>query len=195
MVQVGITGGIGSGKTLVCSILERLGVPIYYADMEARRLMTSNRVLRERIIGLLGEKAYRDGDLDRKFVGEKIFGDRFLLENLNSLVHPVVREDYRKWAEGRSDAPYVVEEAAILFESGAGRFLDLTVLVYAPADLRIRRVMERDGVAREIVEQRMLQQMDEEEKRTLADEEIVNDERQLLLPQVVALHEKILNRK
>jgi dephospho-CoA kinase len=195
MYQVGITGGIGSGKTLVCSIIERLGIPVYYADREAGRLMNTHGVLKEAIKGLLGEEAYRDGEIDRRFVGSRVFGQRELLGKLNGLVHPVVREDYRRWVTGWSGVPYVVEEAAILIESGASRFLDRTVLVCAPSELRIRRVMERDGVKKEEVELRMMHQMNEEEKRVLADEVIVNDDRHMLLPQIIALHEKIINMK
>jgi dephospho-CoA kinase len=195
MFQVGITGGIGSGKTLVCSVIERLGIPVYYADREARRLMNTHGVLTEAIKDLLGEEAYRDGELDRRFVGSRVFGDRALLGKLNSLVHPIVRQDYKKWVTGRSGVPYVVEEAAILIESGASSFLDLTVLVYAPSELRIRRVMQRDRVGKSEVERRMMHQMNEEEKRILADEVIVNDERQMVLPQIIALHEKIVNMK
>jgi len=195
MYQAGITGGIGSGKTLVCSVLETLGVPVYYADREARRLMISHPVLKESIEGLLGKKAYREGGLDRRYVSRRVFGNRDLLEQLNSLVHPAVREDYRSWVDGWSEVPYVVEEAAILFESGANRNLDITVLVYAPSELRIRRVMQRDGVSKEEVQRRMLHQMDEEEKRMLADEVIVNDDREMVLPQIIALHEKILKRR
>lgn len=195
MYQIGITGGIGSGKTLVCSVIETLGVPVYYADREAKRLMNSHPVLKESIEGLLGKEAYRDGELDRRYVGRRVFGNRDLLEQLNSLVHPAVREDYRSWVDGWSEVPYVVEEAAILFESGANRNLDITVLVYAPSELRIRRVMQRDGVSKEEVQRRMLHQMDEEEKRILADEVIVNDDREMVLPQIIALHEKILKRR
>ena len=195
MYQIGITGGIGSGKTLVCSVIETLGVPVYYADREAKRLMNSHPVLKESIEGLLGKEAYRDGELDRRYVGRRVFGNRDLLEQLNSLVHPAVREDYQSWVDGWSEVPYVVEEAAILFESGANRNLDITVLVYAPSELRIRRVMQRDGVSKEEVQRRMLHQMDEEEKRILADEVIVNDDREMVLPQIIALHEKILKRR
>jgi dephospho-CoA kinase len=195
MYQVGITGGIGSGKTLVCSVLEKLGVPVYYADQKAKRLMNSHPVLKKGIEELLGKEAYSEGALDRRYVGSRVFGNRDLMEQLNSLVHPAVREDYRSWVTGWSEVPYVVEEAAILFESGASRNLDRTVLVYAPSELRIHRVMQRDGVAKEEVQRRMLHQMDEEEKRTLADEVIVNDDREMLLPQIISLHQKIINRK
>ncbi|MFH0758793.1 MAG: dephospho-CoA kinase [Bacteroidota bacterium] len=195
MYQVGITGGIGSGKTLVCSVLNVLGIPVYHADMEARRIMNEDPVLKASIEGLLGKEAYRDGMLDRRLVGNMVFGNRNLLEQLNKLVHPVVREDYCKWVSGWSDVPYVVEEAAILFESGANRMIDKTVLVYAPYELRIKRVMNRDSVTAENVKKRMMHQMDEEQKRMLADEIIVNDDCQMLVPQVVSLHEGILKSK
>ncbi len=171
------------------------GVEVYYADQEAKRLMNSHLVLKKGIVELLGEEAYRD-ELDRRYVGSRVFGNRELLEKLNNLVHPVVREDYRNWVAGRSkEVPYVVEEAAILFESGASRFLDTTVLVYAPVEVRIRRVIERDGISREEVQRRMMHQMDEEEKRVLADRVLVNDDREMILPQVVALHQQLLTRK
>jgi dephospho-CoA kinase len=195
MFQVGVTGGIGSGKTVVCSILEALGVPVYHADREARRLMNTHPGLKEGIERLMGEGAYLESELDRRFVGERVFGDPGLLEQVNGLVHPVVREDFRHWAMEHADLPYVVEEAAILFESGAHKSFDHTVLVYAPSDLRILRVMERDGVSETEVHRRMIHQMDEEEKRTLADEVIINDGREMLLPQVIAMHQRIINRR
>ncbi len=118
-----------------------------------------------------------------------------MLKSLNNLVHPAVRNDYKRWVSGRKGVPYVVEEAAILFESGAQQFLDMCVLVYVPRELRVGRVIERDGVEREEVLRRMSHQMDEKEKRDLADAVIINDNRRMLVPQVVALHEKIVNRK
>ncbi|MCP4309996.1 MAG: dephospho-CoA kinase [Bacteroidetes bacterium] len=194
MFKVGITGGIGSGKTLVCSILEELGIPVYYADREARRLMNSEPGLQRGVRDLLGGDAYLDGELNRQEVGNRVFEDPGLLEKLNRLVHPVVRTDFNRWCRWQEEAPYVVEEAAILFESGADRHLDMTVLVYAPLELRIGRVMERDGVGRSDVEKRMSRQMDEEEKKRLADRVIINDEMSLLLPRIVALHKEIIKR-
>ena len=194
MIRVGITGGIGSGKSLVCSVLEACGVPVYYADSEARRLMNADSSLREAIKDLLGENAYRDGELDRQMVGERVFGDSGLLEKLNALVHPVVGDDFHTWCTRWEGVSYVVEEAAILFESGASRHLDMSVLVYAPSQLRIKRVMERDGASRREVEQRMQMQMDEEEKLKLADRVIFNDGKNLLLPQIVDLHEDLIKR-
>jgi len=194
MFQVGITGGIGSGKSLVCNVLEKLGVSVYYADREAGRLMNNDPELINGIRDLLGLKAYKNGTLDRVYVAEKIFSNRELLSDMNNMVHPAVRKDYTCWVESRMESPYVVEEAAILFESGAGDFLDWTVLVYAPEDIRIRRVMQRDRVDEESVRRRMAHQMDEEKKRELADEVIMNDEKQLILPRIIEMHRTILKR-
>ena len=194
MFSVGITGGIGSGKSLVCSVLEKLGVPVYYADQEAKRLMNTDQALKTSIKVLLGEQAYMNGELNRKMVGKKVFGEPDLLKKLNHLVHPVVGHDFHIWSRKWDQNPYVVEEAAVLFESGADARLDMSVLVYAPSELRIKRVMERDGICRAEVEQRMSQQMDEDEKKSLADRIIINDEKRLLLPQIVELHEDIIKR-
>ena len=190
---VGVTGGIGSGKTLVCNILNKLGVPVYNADREARRLMEEDSELAGQISRLLGERAYRDGKLDRSYVSEQVFGNAELLRSLNKLVHPAVRRDFTDWASRQEDAGYVVEEAAILFESGAHRFLDRTVLVLAPDKVRIKRVMERDGVDEASVRKRMTHQMDEDRKKEMADHLIYNSGEEMLLPQVVDLHEKLLN--
>jgi dephospho-CoA kinase len=194
MYQVGITGGIGSGKSLVCGVLEKLGVQVYYADREARRLMNDDPVLVKGIRDLLGAGAYRAGKLDRVYVAEKIFSNRELMSRMNKEVHPFVRKDYTHWVESRKEAPYVVEEAAILFESGAAYFLDWTVLVFAPEDIRIKRVMLRDGVQEESVRKRMVHQIDEEKKKEMADEVIINDEQRLILPQIIEMHRNILNR-
>lgn len=194
MYRVGITGGIGSGKSFVCSILEKFGIPVYYADSQARRLMNTDSRLRSAIKEAFGEEIYRNGELDRQEMALRVFGEPGLLESINQLVHPVVREDFERWAEGQEGVPYVVEEAAILFESGAVRNMNMSVLIYAPISLRIQRVMDRDKVSRLDVEKRISRQMDEEEKKKLADRVIYNDEKNLLLPQIVRLHEDILIR-
>ncbi len=194
MLKVGVTGGIGSGKSLVCSVLERLGVPVYYADSEARNLMNKQVELRTQISALLGKEAYRDGKLDRQYVASRVFGKPALLEALNGLVHPALSEDFHRWAERQEDSPCVVEEAALLFESGAHQMLDMTVQVYAPSELRIERVMKRDGIDRTIVELRMQHQMDEDAKRVLASGVILNDNSRLLLPQVVDLYQQMINK-
>jgi len=194
MVQIGVTGGIGSGKTLVCSVLEKLGVAVYYADLEARRLMTNDEKLVNRIVELLGEEAYDEHALNREYLAQKVFGDRNMLIKLNAIVHPAVRFDYSVWVKAQRNVPYVVHEAAILFESGSSRQLDGTVLVYAPEALRIRRVIERDGVEEASVRKRMKHQMNEEEKKQLADYIIFNDEDHMLLPQIIDVHNQILNK-
>ena len=195
MYQLGLTGGIGSGKTLVCSILEKLGVPVYYADSAARRLMNSDAKLRNSIVGIFGAEVYNGAVLNRNLLARKVFGNQEMLEKLNAMVHPAVRKDYSGWVESQKVAPYVVEEAAILFESGADRLMDGSVLVYAPEALRIKRVMKRDGVDEESVRSRMIHQMDEDKKKKRADHIIYNDEKEMLLPQVIALHNKVINSR
>jgi dephospho-CoA kinase len=194
MFQVGVTGGIGSGKTLVCQVLEKLGAAVYRADPSARRLMEADRELKGRIIDIFGEEAYLGGTLNSKFIAERVFGNRDLLQKLNDIVHPAVRRDYLGWVSRQTGVPYVVEEAAILFESGGDRLMDLTVLVFAPEPLRISRVMKRDGVGESAVRKRMMHQMSEEEKREKADRVILNGENDQLLPQILDLHQDIMKR-
>lgn len=195
MYQVGLTGGIGSGKTLVCSIFEKLGVPVYHADEAARRLMNSDARLMEGIRKMFGNQAYGREGLNRHFLAGLVFGDEERLSGLNGLVHPAVREDFKSFAGRHTDAAYVIEEAAILFESGAGKEMDLTILVYAPQEIRIKRVMERDGVSREDVLKRMGHQLSEEKLLKMADHRLLNDGTAMILPQVIELHNQILNRK
>lgn len=195
MFLLGLTGGIGSGKTLVCSILEKFGVKVYYADSEARRLMNSDLQLVRKIKVLFGMDAYSNDSLNSVYIANQVFGDTEKLAKLNAVVHPAVRKDFSHWALAQKDTPYVIKEAAILFESGANKFLNGTVLVYAPERMRIQRVIERDGINEADVRKRMKHQMDEEEKKKLADHIIFNDETGMLLPQVFELHNKILNSR
>ncbi len=193
MLRVGVTGGIGSGKTLVCNVLEKLGIPVYYADREARRLMEEDSELMLQVKGLMGEGSYREGKLDRSYVSGQVFGDPGRLQSLNKLVHPVVRRDFAEWASRHEEVPYVAEEAAILFESGSHRFLDRTILVMASEKVRVARVMERDGVSESRVRVRMGHQMEEEKKRSMADYLLRNSGEEMLLPQILDVHEKLLN--
>jgi dephospho-CoA kinase len=193
-IKIGLTGGIGSGKTLVCQIFEKLGVAVYYADQAARTLMNTDEELKSGIKGMFGEETYGKEGLNRQYLAELVFVDGEKLAGLNTLVHPRVRKDFLKWTELQVKAPYVVEEAAILFESGAYAEMDQSVLVYAPEGLRIKRVMERDGVDREEVLLRMRHQYSEEKKMALADHILVNDGIRMLLPQVIELHNMILKR-
>ena len=193
MYQVGLTGGIGSGKTLVCSVLEKLGVPVYYADVEARRLMNGDQDVSKQIVELFGRETYRRGFLDRVFLAQRVFGYPEMLAKLNAIVHPAVRNDYSLWVLRQHDVPYVVEETAILFESGANRLFDRSVFVYAPEVVRISRVMQRDRVEEKGVRRRMMHQMDEKEMKELADDIIINDGKEMLLPQIIWIHQEILN--
>lgn len=195
MFRVGLTGGIGSGKTLISRIFEKLGVPVYYADSSARKLMNSDAGLKDGIVKLFGGQAYDKDGLNRIYLANKVFGDPERLARLNMLVHPVVRQDFNRWVEEQSGAPYVIEEAAILFESGASKEMNLSVLVYAPQELRVSRVMHRDGLDREAVLRRMSHQLSEEELRNLADHVLINDGKEMILPQVVELHKMILNSR
>ncbi len=191
MFKVGLTGGIGSGKSTVAKVFEVLGIPVYYADEQAKRLMNEDRALKEKIQELFGAESYADGSLNRKYIAGIIFHDQKKLEQLNALVHPVTINDASNWLQQQT-TPYAVKEAAIIFESGIEKFLDYVIGVYAPAPLRIQRVMERDNISREAVTARMNRQMNEEEKMRLCNFVITNDEQQLLIPQVLALHEKLI---
>lgn len=192
MLRIGLTGGIGSGKTTVCSIFRELGVSVYDADREAKRLMESDAGLIKLIRNLLGSNAYYKGRLNRKFIAEMVFYDTEKLEALNAIVHPAVRNDFNKWSMVKSDEPYVIEEAAILFESGGAASMDYTIFVKADKKTRIRRVVERDHVSDEQVRARMDRQMDDKKKEELSDFIINNEINSMILSQIVDLHNKIL---
>jgi dephospho-CoA kinase len=192
MLKVGITGGIGSGKSTVCSIFEVLGIPVFYADEAARTMMDEDHALKASIATLFGEHIYVDGKLDRPLVSRAVFGNPEKLAALNALVHPasVVASD--EWFALQT-APYAIKEAAIFFESGTHIGLDVMIGVRAPKELRIQRVMSRNNMSWDAVLARMDKQMDEDEKMARCDYIIVNDGEQALLPQV--LHIDALLRK
>lgn len=191
MLRIGLTGGIGSGKTTVARIFEVLGVPVYYADEQAKRLMNENELLRNEIIRLFGDGAYTDLKLNRGYLGGTVFKDPEKLALLNSIVHPVTLLDAQSWMAIQT-SPYAIKEAAILFEAGAHKNLDYIIGVFSPADLRIQRIMQRDGLTSEEVSARMSKQMDENIKMKMCDFVLINNEKELLIPQVNALHEKLL---
>lgn len=193
MLKVGVTGNMGSGKSLVCRILEHLGVPVFYADDEAKRLMRDDLRLRTAIKGLLGKEAYHaDGTLNRTFIAQKVFQDERLLEALNSLVHPRVRESLFDWFDAlEPETIYAVEEAALIFESGGYLELDWIIMVSAPESLRVERVMQRDGCSRQEALRRMARQWPEDKKIILSNDVIYNDGSLLLLPQVLEIHHKL----
>jgi len=191
MVKVGITGGIGSGKSTVSKIFEVLGIPVYYADDAAKRLMNEDEALKAAMQLNFGEAAYTGGILNRKYISGIVFNDPAKLDLLNSIVHPATLHDAEVWI-AKQQSPYIIKEAALIFESGAQQQLDYVIGVYAPAPLRVQRVMHRDGVERADVLKRMNEQLDETIKMRLCDFVVTNNEQELLLPQVMALHKKFI---
>jgi dephospho-CoA kinase len=191
LIKVGITGGIGSGKTTVCAIFERLGVPVYYSDKRAKDLMQEDKQLVLQIRNLLGESAYNeDKSLNRVFIAEQVFGNESKLLTLNELVHPAVKKDYESWASilENKGYPYCIKEAALLVESGSYKDLDKLIVVTAPVEDRISRVIARDGTTAEQVKKRIDAQLPDEQKLKLADYVIINDKATDLVPQVTKIH-------
>ena len=191
MLRIGITGGIGSGKSTVSRIFEVLGIPVYYADDAAKRLMQEDPELREELIREFGPETYTNGQLNRPWLASIVFNNKEKLELLNSLVHPATIRDGERWAIQQS-APYSLKEAALMFESGSQQYLDYVIGVSAPTALRIQRAMRRDNITREEVLARMNKQIQENIKMRLVDYVIINDEQQALIPQVISLHEKFI---
>lgn len=192
MKKIGITGGIGSGKSTICKIFEVLGIPVYYADEAAKRLMQHDHLLRTSIREHFGHEVYdSSGNLNRAFLAKMVFNDKEKLTLLNSLVHPATIKDAEQWAE-KQQAPYIIKEAALMFESEAFHYVDKVIGVYAPQPLRIKRTMDRDHISRTEVLKRMQNQMDEDTKMKMCDYVIYNDEQQAVIPQVLKLHEEIL---
>jgi dephospho-CoA kinase len=196
-LQIGITGGIGSGKSLICKIFACLGVPIYDADSRAKSIMTTDGILVEQIKKEFGSLSYyEDGRLNREYLSAAVFNDADKLKRLNELVHPRVGADSEKWVEENAAHPYLLREAALLFESGSFKKLDKVIVVTAPEALRVKRVLQRD---KQRTEQEVIaiirNQMTEEEKVKRADFVIHNDETELVVPQVLKLHEQFVTMK
>lgn len=191
-LKVGLTGGIGSGKSTVAGIFKVLGIPVFDADAAAKTIMNEDETLKKQITATFGQDAYQNGQLNRKYIANIVFNDAFKLEQLNALVHPATIAAAERWMQ-QQHTPYAVKEAALFFESGSAAGIDVIIGVFAPQALRIQRVMERDNIGRQEVLTRMGRQIDDEIKKLLCDYIIVNDEQQMLLPQVLALHETLLN--
>lgn len=187
-IKVGITGGIGSGKTLICRIFKNLGIPVYEADSRARYLMESDKELIENIIHHFGDKVYEKRTLNRPYLANLVFNNKEKLNTLNSLVHPAVSRDFATWTREKYKAKYVLHEAAILFESGTYKKMDKSILIDAPDHIRVERVTKRDGVTEEKVVERMNNQWPTAKIRPLADYIVVNNNKQLILPQVIKIH-------
>lgn len=193
-LKVGLTGGIGSGKTTVARIFEVLGVPVYIADTEAKRLMHENQELRHKIVEIFGEMVYDDeGNLRRKWLADKVFKNKSLLRKLNAVVHPAVHKDAQEWFSTQN-TPYAIEEAAILIESGGYRQVDVIIVVEAPEDIVIQRVMKRDDTSEKDIRARINNQMASDKRREYADYLIINDGKLTLIPQIITIHKALTKR-
>jgi dephospho-CoA kinase len=190
MLKIGLTGGIGSGKTTVAEVFEVLGIPVYYADDAAKKLMNTNKELQQQIITHFGKETYTDGQLNRKHLASLVFGNKEQTELLNSIVHPVTIADAEQWFR-QQQSSYVIKEAALLFESGAAAGLDYIIGVTAPETIRIKRVMDRDNITAEEVKKRMSNQLDDSMKMRLCDFVIQNNEQEMILPQILQLHHQL----
>ena len=194
MMRVGVTGGIGSGKSTVCELFAQQGVAVYDCDSEAKRLMAEDEAVRSAIVEAFGEEAYAGGELNRQFLAEKVFGSEEQLSKLNAIVHPAVREDFARWCADHSSEAYVMMESAILFDAGFESEVDLTLAVLAPRELRVMRVCNRNGMTPEQVEQRIAHQMSDDELHARANSTMVNISLDYLQSDVEAMH-KIFNRE
>lgn len=190
---VGITGGIGSGKSLVCKIFNILGIPSYDADSRARVLMHENKKVKLDILKTFGESAYQeDGSLNREWMAGEVFSNESKLKLLNGIVHPAVGKDFAKWVEENLGAPWLIKEAALLFESGSYKNLDFIITVTAPESLRIKRVLARDPHRSEAqIRDIIKKQMSEAEKTARSQAVIINDEKEMVLPQVLKLYKEL----
>ncbi len=192
MIRIGLTGNIGTGKSTIARIFEILGVPVYHADKQARGIVGSEKVT-EQIALLFGNKVLDlKNQVDRKALAAIVFTDKEKLVVLNNLIHPLVEADFSQWCTLHLDKKYVLQEAAILFESGFQRLFDSTILVTAPEKLCIARVMSRDGITKEMISNRILNQWSQEIKLEMADYIITNDETAMVIPQVLSIHQKII---
>ena len=191
MLKIGLTGGIGSGKSVVAEMFKVLGIPVFDADKEAKILMNTNADLIAAIIKEFGSDSYNEGILDRKYLASQVFNDNYKLDKLNAIVHPITIATAETWMNSQT-TPYAVKEAALFFESGSAVNIDYMIGVTAPVTIRLQRVMERDKLTREEVKARMSKQIDDEIKMKLCDFVLINDEQHLLIPQVLELHKKFL---
>lgn len=190
-LKLGVTGGIGSGKTSVCKVFRVLGIPVFSADRVAREIMDSDVEIIRSINSIAGKDMYSNGCLDRMALASVIFNNTTLLEKVNSLVHPAVFEHFARWEKNQT-APYIIMEAAILFESGASKLVDKTATVVAPEEERLSRVTERSKLSRHQVLERIRNQMDDESRIKLSDYVIYNSENDMIIPAILEIHEDIL---
>lgn len=186
-IKIGITGGIGSGKSVVSRLLEVMGIPVYITDVESKRLTHTDPYIKEKLSSLLGERVFADGVLNKPLLASYLFGHPDHARQINGIIHPRVKNDFRSWVEKQALFSVVGMESAILIESGFADEVDVVVMVYAPLEIRIQRAVARDNSSRELIMKRIESQMDDEEKRKQADFVIVNDDDMPLIPQVLEL--------
>jgi len=187
MKIVGLTGGIGSGKSTVASMFKELGVPVYIADLEAKKLTNTSKVIRKKMIDLLGKEAYNNGGINKEYVANLIFNDKKLLNKVNTIIHPKVAQHFKKWKD-KQKGVYCIKEAAILFENGSYKNCDYTILVTAPEETRIKRVIKRDNTKREDVLNRIKNQWSDREKTILANTTLQNIDLQTTQKKVYETH-------
>ena len=190
---VGLTGGIGSGKTTIANFFKELGVPIYIADTEAKALMNRSKVIKRKLIALFGDNAYQNEKLNRDFLSKQIFNNKDLLQKMNAIVHPKVASHFTRWVK-KQEAPYVISEAAILFENGSYKKYDYIITVTAPEEVRLKRVMSRDNSSKEKVKSVMNNQLKDEEKIKLSDYVIQNINLEEAKAQVLQIHQNLLQK-
>jgi len=192
MIKIGLTGGMGSGKSTVAQMFRDLGIPVYNSDERAKELMRTSKKIRKKIIDLLGESSYHGDELDRSYIAKKVFQDKPLLAKLNSIVHPAIRKDFLKWADTQ-ESEYVLQETALLFENNAQKLYDKTILVTAPQELRLERLLKRDESSKEELLARMDNQLEDDAKIKLANFIIENIDLQKTLLKVGEVHHAILD--
>lgn len=193
MLKIGITGGIGSGKTTVCRVFELLGIPVFYADNVAKTIMQTDSQLKNEILNVFGTESYSiDGQLNRPYISSIVFKDQSQLNKLNALVHPAVFRAFDRWISEQKEVPYILKEAALLYESESYEMCDLSILVISPESTRISRIKARDHISEEEIMLRMKRQFSDEQKMKLANHILINDENRLLIPQILDLHQQFL---
>jgi len=192
MVILGLTGGIGSGKTFIADVFNNIGVPVYNSDFRAKQLMNTNEIIKEQLIGKFGKDVFINKELNKKLIADNIFIDKSLIKWINNLVHPIVKADFDNWVQ-RQDSQIVVKEAAILIESGAYRQCDKIILVTAPENIRIDRIKNRDNMTLQQIKNRMSNQMSDKEKKKYADFIIINDGIKIVKTQIEDILKQITN--
>jgi len=189
MIKIGITGGIGSGKTTVCKMFEVLGIPVYYADYEARNILEYDKEVKKEVVNTFGKEVLTtEGNVDRKKLSTIVFNNKELLQKLNAIIHPAVKRHFEEWCTMHNSEKFVLKEAAIMFESGSDKQVDRVITVTAPLELKIARTINRDNITREQVLDRMKNQISDEEKLKRSWMEIMNDDEHLVIPQVTNIY-------